>query len=84
MSEELRRARIELADDLFMRAKGALQGYAPGQNEIVANDAGLEGEELVRYWDEVGAGEGGFYDDIREHGCSYCDSHTPGCCDGCA
>lgn len=81
MSEQ---ARTELADQLLMHAKGVLQGYTPEAGEIRAGDSGLEGEELVHYWDEVGLGEGGFYDHIREHGCSYCDSHTPGCCDGCA
>jgi hypothetical protein len=48
------------------------------------SDAGLRGQPLVDYWDQIGRGQGGFYDDIRQNGCSNCGSHTPGCCDGCA
>lgn len=47
-------------------------------------EEGLRGQELTDYWNNIGAGMGGFYDDIRENGCSSCGSHTPGCCDGCA
>lgn len=51
---------------------------------VTASDSGLQGEALVRHWDEVGLGDGGFYDSIRRDGCSSCGSHTPGNCDGCA
>lgn len=46
-------------------------------------EEGLTGEEISKYWDKIGKGEGGFYDDIRINGCSSCDSHSPGCCDAC-
>lgn len=51
---------------------------------VNVDDSGLRGQELADYWDNIGRGGGGFYDSIREHGCSSCGSHTPGCCDGCA
>lgn len=47
-------------------------------------EEGLTGQALVDYWDNIGKGMGGFYDSIRENGCSSCGSSTPGCCDGCA
>lgn len=42
------------------------------------------GRDVGDYWTNIGRGEGGFYDKIREEGCGFCGSHTPGCCDGCA
>jgi hypothetical protein len=47
-------------------------------------EKGLTGQDHIDYWNNIGKGLGGFYDDIRENGCSSCGSHTPGCCDGCA
>lgn len=64
-----------------------LQEQAPDALEMVTStrgEEGLRGQELADYWDNIGTGMGGFYDDIRENGCSSCGSHTPGCCDGCA
>lgn len=69
------------AADIF----GQLAEESPDAAEMVfASDAGLSGQDAVDYWDEIGRGDGGFYDHIRENGCSSCGSHTPGCCDGCA
>lgn len=47
-------------------------------------EKGLRGQELADYWDNIGKGSNGFYDNIRKNGCSYCGSGTPGCCDACA
>ena len=47
-------------------------------------EKGLRGAELGEYWNNIGRGLGGFYDEIRENGCTSCGSYTPGCCDGCA
>lgn len=47
-------------------------------------DPAVKAKRLSEFWGEIGKGEGGFYDDIRENGCSSCGSHHPGCCDGCA
>ncbi len=43
----------------------------------IEGEKGLYGQELADYWDNIGAGQGGFYDDIRKNGCSSCGSHTP-------
>lgn len=64
-----------------------LEAQVPDALQMVTSirgEEGLAGQELADYWDNIGKGMGGFYDDIRENGCSSCGSHTPGCCDGCA
>ena len=64
-----------------------LQGQVPDAIEMVSStegEKGLTGQALVDYWDTIGKDKGGFFDDIRENGCSSCGSHTPGCCDGCS
>ncbi len=84
MEESYERNSERFPEDLLRRAQGVLQGYEGPISENPPGDNGLEGQELVDHWDNVGLGEGGFYDHIREHGCSSCGCHTPGCCDGCA
>lgn len=64
-----------------------LESLTPDAIEIISGanaGDGLTGQESIDFWDDIGKGQGGFYDHIRENGCSSCGSHTPGCCDGCA
>lgn len=64
-----------------------LEAQLPDAIQMVTSTKGeedLTSQELIDYWDNIGKGMGGFYDDIRENGCSSCGSSTPGCCDGCA
>lgn len=58
--------------------EGALSGIE-GERKVID-----EGGDVGDYWMNVGKGDGGFYDRIREEGCFACESHTPGCCDACA
>lgn len=78
-------AELALRDVRALAQMGApASGLSDRMDMLVSSDAGLSGDALVRHWDEIGKGEGGFYDDIRQNGCWACDSHTPGCCDACA
>lgn len=64
-----------------------LQAQTPDALEMITStrsEEGLVGKECIDYQDNIGKGMGGFYDDIRENGCSICGSYAPGCCDGCA
>lgn len=64
-----------------------LESQTPDAIEMIAGASagdGLTGQESIDFWNDIGQGQGGFYDHIREYGCSSCGSHTPGCCDGCA
>ena len=64
-----------------------LEQEVPDAIEMIASikgEEGLTGQDHIDYWNDIGAGQGGFYDSIRENGCTSCGSHTPGCCDGCA
>lgn len=55
-------------------------GLTGAQGEKAVIDAG---GDIGDYWDNVGKGDGGFYDTIRKDGCPFCGCHTPGNCDGC-
>ncbi len=78
-AEKARYAAIPEFQELAAQLPDAIQMVTSTKGE-----EGLTGQELSDYWDSIGKGMGGFYDDIRENGCSSCGSHSPGCCDGCA
>lgn len=64
-----------------------LQQMTPDALEMATSEIAarhLNADRLTEYWDTIGKGMGGFYDDIRENGCASCGSSTPGCCDACS
>lgn len=62
----------------------ALKAECPDAEDMIQSQYLRPEEQTVDYWNNVGRGKGGFYDRIREHGCTACGCHTPGCCDACA
>ena len=51
-----------LQDGKWLKPKAEVKAEPPKE--------GLSGEEAVDYWMNIGKGMGGFYDSIRENGCT--------------
>lgn len=73
---------IDEFNSLEAEVPDALDMVTAAEREQIAHESGVEGA-VEDFWDNIGKGDGGYYDNIRQNGCFSCGSHYPGNCDGC-